>query len=72
MQQCTAQINSTVLSVYCNQIIKHSNFAIATGKISIWVPDKNGQWPDVLICKVVFPPEFASMSYLWEHLFPFT
>lgn len=62
-----SKINSTVLSVYCNKIIKHSNNAITTENISVLIHDKDGQRPNVLICKVsVFPPESASMSWLWE------
>lgn len=58
-----SKINSTVLGVYCNKIIKDSNNAITTEKISILVHDKNGQRPNVLVCKVaVVPPESASMS----------
>jgi len=58
-----SQINSTVLSVYCKKMTEHSNNAVTTEKISISIYDKNGQWPNVLICKMAaFPPEPASVS----------
>lgn len=61
------KINSTVLRVYWNKIIKTSKNVTATEQIAIFVHGKNGHWPSALLSKVaVFALESARLSWLSE------